>query len=81
MTVRGGVRSLSARLARLEEKVVEPQGPVVYRVMFADGTPVWPGQNDWVSGAGDDIVYRIASWEELSVTDPRAGTGRRGAHS
>lgn len=74
MTIPGGVRSLNARLARLELRVPEPQGPVVYRVMFADGTPVAGlGGDQPVAAAralpdgGQDIVYRIASWEEFGL--------------
>ena len=66
MTIRGGVRSLNARLARLEDKVPEPQGPIVYRVLFHDGTPVWPEQDDDVAVDGPELVYRIASWEEYA---------------
>ena len=66
MTLRGGTRSLNARLARLEQRVPEPQGPIVYRVLFHDGTPVWPGMDDGSAVPPDrgDIVYRIASWDE-----------------
>jgi hypothetical protein len=61
------VRSLNARLARLEDQIIEPQGPVVYRVCFHDGTPVWPRSDEEsavVLDAGAEVVYRIASWEE-----------------
>ena len=64
MTIRGGARSLNARLARLEQSVPEPQGPIVWQVLFADGTPVWPGPDDGLRVEGDDIVYLIASWDE-----------------
>ena len=69
MTIRGGVRSLHARLARLEQKVPERHRPIVYRVLFHDGTPVWPGLDDKRSVPADwgDIVYRIASWEQLAT--------------
>ena len=36
------VRQVAARVARLEALVVEPQGPIEYRVLFADGCPVFP---------------------------------------
>jgi hypothetical protein len=61
-------RSLNARLARLEQHVPVPQGPIVYRVYFHDGTPVWPGPDDGVTAEEPKIVYRIASWEELPTT-------------
>ena len=59
-------RSLKARLSRLEQHVPEPAGRIVYRVLFHDGTPVWPGMDDGsaVPAEGPDIVYRIASWDE-----------------
>ena len=65
MTLRGGVRSLNARLARLEVKVPELQGPIVYRAYFHDGTPVWPrfGEDPTVPEGGTELVYRIASLE------------------
>jgi hypothetical protein len=68
-------RSLAARLARLEQHVPAPQGPIVYRVMFHDGSPVWPGPDDGVQAEGREIVYRIASWEE-TLFDGWAGTAR-----
>ena len=60
------IRSLNARVARLEDRFRERHGPIVYRVFFHDGTPVWPGVDDDPSVPADegDIVYRIASWEE-----------------
>ena len=66
MTLRGATRSLNARLARLEQRVPEPQGSIVYRVLFHDGTPVSPGMDDGsaVPADGGDIVYRIASCDE-----------------
>ena len=69
MTIRGGVRSLNARLARLEQHVPEPQGPIVYQVLFHDGTPVWPGMDDDSSVPVEpgDIVHRIAAWEEFGL--------------
>jgi hypothetical protein len=78
VTIRGGVRSLNARLARLEQRVPEPQGPIVYRVYFHDGTPVWPGPDDGVGIPSEepDIVYRIASWEETSLGVPTPRTSR-----
>ena len=72
MTIRGGVRRLNARLARLEEKVPRPQGPIVYRVLFHDGAPVWPGLDDDPSvpaGVGS-IVYRISSWKDALFDGP-----------
>ena len=68
--IRGGTRSLNARLARLEQHVPEPAGRIVYRVCFHDGTPVWPGMDDGsaVPADGGDIVYRIASWDESGST-------------
>jgi len=74
VTVRGGARSLNARLARLEDQIVERQGPVVYRVLFHDGTPVWPGMDDEAPAEGQNIVYRIASWQESGVVGRRAET-------
>ena len=83
MTIRGGVRSLNARLARLEDHVVEPQGPVVYRVLFSDGTPVIPraGEDPTVPlpsahGGDEELVYRIASWEESELSAALAGVAR-----
>ena len=63
------IRSLNVRLARLEDRIPERHGPIVYRVLFHDGTPVWPGMDDGsaVSADGGDIVYRIASWEQLAT--------------
>ena len=62
-------RSLNVRLARLENRVPERHGPIVYRVLFHDGTPVWPGMDGdpSVPADGGDIVYRIASWEVRSI--------------
>ena len=57
-------RSLKARLSRLEQHVPEPAGRIVYRVLFHDGTPVWPTADDDVAAEGPDIVYRISSWDE-----------------
>ena len=76
MTIRGGVRSLNARLARLEHHIPEPHGPIVYQVLFHDGTPVWPGLDDEVAVEGPDIVYRISSWED-ALFDGRTGTARQ----
>ena len=57
-------RSLKSRLARLEQHVPEPQGRIVYRVLFHDGTPVWSTGDADVAAERPDIVYRIASWDE-----------------
>ena len=87
MTIRGGVRSLNARLARLEQQVPAPQGPIVYRVYFHDGTPVLPrpGEDPAVPlpsspGVGGELVYRIASWEESELSGAWARTGRHRGH-
>jgi hypothetical protein len=83
VTIRGGVRGLNARLARLEQHVPEPQGPVVYKVMFHDGvpavamTPSYGGQG--TPDAGQEIVYRIASWEESELDRTWPGTARHHA--
>jgi hypothetical protein len=80
VTIRGGTRSLAARLGRLEERIPEPQGPVVYRAYFHDGTPLWP-RSDGEAGAPSDehpdVVYHIASWEESELNRVSAGTARQ----
>ena len=78
MTFRGGVRSLNTRLARLEQEVPEPQGPILYSVLFHDGTPVSPRPDDGIKvpALRPDIVYRIASWDE-ALFDVRAGVRRQ----
>ena len=71
MTLRGGTRSLNARLARLEQHVPEPQGPIVYKVLFHDGTPVWPDENgDAVARLSEspDIVYRISESSAIPLS-------------
>lgn len=82
MTIRSGTRSLAARLARLEQQVVEPQGPVVYRVYFHDGTPVWPQPDDGTATVSPaerpEIIYRIASWEAAATNATTARTASRG---
>jgi len=81
------VRGLERRLARLEDQVVEPQRPVVFRVMFADGTPVhglFGDQSDTSAsaddpdGPGPDLVYRIASWEESELDGLTRSQDHRG---
>jgi hypothetical protein len=67
-------RSLAARLARLEDRVVEPPEPIEYRVYFHDGTPAFPrpGEDPAIplssaQGVGGELVFRIASWEESEL--------------
>jgi hypothetical protein len=69
--------SLAARLGRLEQRIPEPAGPIVYHVFFHDGTPVWPRPDDDVQANGPEIVYRIASWEETELDVLTGGPGRR----
>ena len=52
-----------------------PQGPITYRVYFHDGTPVFPRPDEDPTvplasspGVGEEIVYRIASWEESELS-------------
>ena len=70
-------RSRVARLNRLEQRVPQPQGPIVYRVYFHDGTPVWPSTDEEPDDSTPDMVYRIASWEEPSF-EVRARMTRHG---
>jgi hypothetical protein len=68
-------RSLTARLGRLEQHIPAQHGPIEYRVLLHDGTPVFPrpGEDPSVPlpsspGVGEEIVYRIASWEESELS-------------
>ncbi len=76
MTFRSGARSLNARLSRLEQRVPEPRGPIVYRAMFHDQP--WPGPGDdprqnVPPGAhgthylGNGVTLHIARWMEPPV--------------
>jgi hypothetical protein len=84
--IRGGVRSLNARLARLEQQSPEPQGRVVYQVVFHDGTPVYPkpgedptvplipsGLPGGVTKIGNDLIYRITMVEVSELDTASAG--------
>ena len=81
MTLRGGSRSLAARLRKLEQRTPEPQGPVEYRVYFHDGTPaaaLTPRCSDGGTyEGGPELVYRIASWEETELGAVTRRVGRR----
>jgi hypothetical protein len=75
--------SLNARIARLEQHVPAPQGPIVYRVYFHDGTPVFPRSDEDPAvpvppshDEGVGVVYRIAGWEESDFGGAAAGIAR-----
>jgi hypothetical protein len=80
-------RSLAARLGRLEQRVPEPQGPIVYRVYFHDGTPVFPRPDEDPTvplasspGVGEEIVYRIVGWGESELNRAWDGIARHRGH-
>ena len=67
----------------LDQHVPEPQGPIEYRVLLHDGTPVFPrpGEDPAVPlpsshAAGVEVVYRIASWEESELNGAWGRTAR-----
>jgi hypothetical protein len=67
---------MNARLARLEQHVPAPQGPIVYRVYFHDGTPVWPRPGEETGESEPDVIYRIASWEDSTLGGAPRRIGR-----
>jgi hypothetical protein len=89
VTLRGGIRSLAARLRQLESRVPAPQGPIEYRVLFHDGTPVYPKPGEdptvplvppngpaGVTKVGNDLIYRITMFDASELDTSPAEIAR-----